>query len=42
MLKKMGFVNVLGIDINTKLVQKANSFGVASFAIDEKKMESKI
>ena len=37
MLKKMGFVNVKGIDINTKLVQKANSFGVAAFAIDEKK-----
>ena len=29
MLKKMGFVNVKGIDINTKLVQKANSFGVS-------------
>jgi len=35
MLKKMGFVNVKGIDINTKLVQKANSFGVTAFAIDE-------
>ena len=37
MLKKMGFVNVKGIDINTKLVQKASSFGVAAFTIDEKK-----
>ena len=24
MLKKMGFVNAKGVDINTKLVQKAN------------------